>query len=33
VLTGGLRATAGGITAAVAAGLLMALVFRPGDKR
>ena len=33
VLTGGLSATAGGIAAAVVAGLVMALVFRPGDKR
>ena len=33
VFTGGLSATAGGIAAAVVAGLVMALVFRPGDKR
>jgi stage V sporulation protein AE len=33
VLTGGLTATAGGITAAVVFGALMALLFRPGDKR
>ena len=33
VLTGGLTATAGGITAAVVFGVLMALIFRPGDKR
>lgn len=33
IFTGGLTATAGGITAAVVAGLVMALVFRPGDKR
>lgn len=33
VFTGGLTATAGGIAAAVVAGLVMALVFRPGDKR
>ena len=31
--TGGLTATAGGITAAVLCGLLVALLFRPGDKR
>lgn len=33
VLTGGLSATAGGIAAAVVFGVLMAAVFRPGDKR
>lgn len=33
VLTGGLSATAGGITAAVVFGVLMALLFKPGDKR
>lgn len=33
VLTGGLTATAAGITAAMTAGVLAALVFRPGDKR
>ena len=33
VLTGGLTATAGGITAAVVFAVLMALLFRPGDKR
>ncbi len=33
VLTGGLTATAGGIAAAVVFGVLMALLFRPGDKR
>lgn len=33
VLTGGLTATAGGIAAAVVFGFLMALLFRPGDKR
>ena len=33
VLTGGLTATAGGIAAAVVFGLVMALLFRPGDKR
>ena len=32
VLTGGLKATAGGITAAIAAGLLASLFFRPKDK-
>ena len=32
IFTGGLKATAGGITAAVIAGLLMSLVFRPKDK-
>ncbi len=32
-LTGGLSATAGGITAATFFGLLAALVFRPGEKR
>ena len=32
-LTGGLTATAGGITAAVVFALLAALLFRPGDKR
>ena len=32
-LTGGLTATAGGITAAVVFALLMTLLFRPGDKR
>lgn len=32
VLTGGLTAAAGGITAAVLCGLGAALVFRPGDK-
>ncbi len=31
-LTGGLTATAGGITASVLFGLIMALIFRPGDK-
>ncbi len=31
-LTGGLTATAAGITAAVFFGLLMALIFKPGDK-
>lgn len=33
VLTGGLTATAGGITTAVVSGALMALLFKPGDKR
>jgi stage V sporulation protein AE len=33
VLTGGLTATAGGITAAVVFAVLMALLFRPGNKR
>lgn len=32
IFTGGLKATAGGITAAVIAGLLMSLLFRPKDK-
>ena len=32
IFTGGLRATAGGITAAITAGLLAALLFRPKDK-
>ena len=32
-LTGGLTATAGGITAAVVFGVVMALLFKPGDKR
>ncbi len=33
ILTGGLTATAGGITAAVVFGVVMALLFKPGDKR
>lgn len=33
ILTGGLTATAGGITAAVVLAVLMALLFKPGDKR
>ena len=33
VLTGGLTATAGGITAAVLFGFLAARVFKPGEKR
>lgn len=32
VLTGGLEATAGGITAAIIAGLLMSLIFKAKDK-
>lgn len=32
-LTGGLSATAGGITAAVLFSLIAALIFRPGEKR
>lgn len=32
IFTGGLKATAGGITAAVAAGLLVSLIFKPKDK-
>lgn len=32
ILTGGMTATAGGITAAVVFGLLIALVFKPKDK-
>ena len=33
VMTGGLTATAGGIAAAVVFAVLMALIFKPGDKR
>ena len=33
VLTGGLTATAGGISAAVLFGFLAAMLFKPGDKR
>ena len=33
VMTGGLSATAGGIAAAVCFAVVMALLFRPGDKR
>lgn len=33
VFTGGLSATAGGIAAAVVFGVIMALIFKPGDKR
>lgn len=32
ILTGGLKAAAGGITAAIIAGLIASLVFRPKDK-
>lgn len=32
ILTGGLEASAGGITAAIVAGLLAAILFRPKDK-
>ena len=32
IFTGGLKATAGGITAAIAAGLLASFLFRPKDK-
>lgn len=32
VLTGGLTATAGGITAAILLGVIMSLIFNPGDK-
>lgn len=32
ILTGGLKATAGGITAAITAGLITAIVFKPKDK-
>ena len=33
VLTGGLTAAAGGITAAIVSAVLTALIFRPGEKR
>ena len=33
VFTGGLTATAGGITAAVVFAVIMELIFKPGDKR
>ena len=33
IFTGGLSATAGGIASAVVFGVLMALLFKPGDKR
>ena len=32
IFTGGLKATAGGITAAIIAGLLASLIFKPKDK-
>ena len=32
ILTGGLKATAGGITVAITAGLLASLIFKPKDK-
>lgn len=32
ILTGGLKATAGGITVAIIAGLLASLIFKPKDK-
>jgi len=32
VFTGGLKATAGGITAAIAAGLTVSVIFKPKDK-
>lgn len=32
IFTGGLKATAGGITAAVTAGLIVSLIFRPKNK-
>ena len=32
VLTGGLKATAGGITVAILAGLIVSLIFKPKDK-
>ena len=32
ILTGGLGATAGGITAAIVAGLVVSLIFKPKDK-
>lgn len=32
IFTGGLKATAGGITAAITAGLFVSLIFRPKDK-
>lgn len=32
IFTGGLKATAGGIAAAITAGLLMSFIFRPKDK-
>ena len=33
ILTGGISATAGGISAAVVFAVLMALLFKPGNKR
>lgn len=32
ILTGGLKATAGGITAAITAGFVVSLIFKPRDK-
>ena len=32
VLTGGLKATAGGITAAIVSGLIVSLIFKPKDR-
>lgn len=32
IFTGGLKSTAGGITAAIAAGLVVSLIFKPRDK-
>lgn len=32
ILTGGLKATAGGITAAMVAGLIVSLIFKPKDR-
>lgn len=32
ILTGGLKATAGGITAAITAGLIISLIFKPKDR-
>ncbi len=32
IFTGGLTASAGGITAAILFGLIMAIIFKPGDK-
>ena len=32
IFTGGLKATAGGIAAAIVAGLIMSLIFKPKDK-
>ena len=32
ILTGGLKATAGGIAAAIVSGLLVSLIFKPKDK-